>query len=101
MFEARYHHANARIATIVGTTIASMIATEPVKMDFWATPTGPCGSSTPILQPDSTSAQATAATMRVAARESAFETGNQEWSSTDTKAPIQVESGRTYQTKIA
>ncbi len=44
--DARNHQAKAKVAAIVGTTIASMMASESIKIVFWASPTGPCGSRT-------------------------------------------------------
>jgi hypothetical protein len=42
--EARNQKAKAKIATMVGSTIASMIATESIGMAVSAAPIGPCGS---------------------------------------------------------
>jgi hypothetical protein len=50
--DARNHQANAKIATMVGATIASMIAIESIRIDFSAAPIGPCGARIPV-QPDS------------------------------------------------
>src|SRR6516164_9233730 len=49
-FEARNHQAKASVATIVGTTIASMIASALYMILRFAAPIGPCGSSTPPEQ---------------------------------------------------
>ena len=43
-FELRNQNAKAKIAAIVGKTIASMIAIESIRMTFSAAATGPCGS---------------------------------------------------------
>src|SRR5258707_6903540 len=50
--DARNQYANAKIATIVGSTIASMIASESIRMVFSATPIGPCGSRIFIAEPE-------------------------------------------------
>src|SRR5215475_4473638 len=47
VFEARNHQAKPRVAMITGTTIASMITTESMRISFSEAPMGPCGSSTP------------------------------------------------------
>src|SRR5882672_12943506 len=47
---ARYHQANPRMQRIVGTTIASMMASELNRITRSAFPTGPAGSRIP-LQP--------------------------------------------------
>src|SRR5215475_11412056 len=52
VFEARNHQAKPRVAMITGTTIASMITTESMRISFSEAPMGPCGSSTPP-QPES------------------------------------------------
>src|ERR1041385_7193629 len=44
VLEARKYQAKAKIATIVGTTIASMIAIESIRIILSAAATGPCGS---------------------------------------------------------
>ena len=44
MLDARNQKAEAKIATIVGSTIASMIAIESIRMVLSAAATGPCGS---------------------------------------------------------
>jgi len=51
VFEARNHQAKASVAIIVGTTMASMISTEPYRMERSAADTGPAGSSTPDWHP--------------------------------------------------
>src|SRR5208337_4747442 len=51
VLEARNHQAKTRVATIVGTTIASIMARESTRIALSAVPTGPCGSSTPLSQP--------------------------------------------------
>src|SRR5260370_26356075 len=51
MLEARNHQAKRRMARIVGMTIASMIATESIRIVLSAAPTGTCGWSTPLSQP--------------------------------------------------
>ena len=43
-FDARNQKAKAKIVTIVGSTIASMIVSESIRMVFSAAPIGPCGS---------------------------------------------------------
>jgi hypothetical protein len=43
----RYHQANAKVATITGTTTTSMIAVELIRRSRSAEAIGPCGSSTP------------------------------------------------------
>src|ERR1043165_8975451 len=43
VFEARYHQANASVATMVGMTIASMMTTASSRMRVSALPTGPAG----------------------------------------------------------
>src|SRR5271166_3345634 len=51
VFDARNHQAKASVARIVGTTIASMMATESMRMVASPLPTCPCGSSTFGWQP--------------------------------------------------
>src|ERR1700730_1660455 len=51
VLDERYHQAQPSVAAIVGTTMASMIASESIRMVFSASPTGPSGSSTAGLQP--------------------------------------------------
>src|SRR5947209_6775714 len=46
VLEARNHQAKANVAAIVGTTMASMIASESIRMVLSAIPIGPCGSRT-------------------------------------------------------
>lgn len=53
MLEARNHHANHSAATMVGTTITNMTASELSRIVRLPAPTGPCGSSTPPAQPAS------------------------------------------------
>ncbi len=50
VLDARYHQAKASVAAIVGSTMASMIATESSRMVLSAVPTGPCGSRRPDEQ---------------------------------------------------
>src|SRR5262249_7214401 len=50
-FEAANHQAKASVASTVGTTIVSMIARALSMILRFATPIGPCGSSTPPEQP--------------------------------------------------
>src|SRR3954454_8873045 len=50
--DCRNQNAKARIATIVGTTIASMIATESIRIVASAAPIGPCGSRIFIAAPE-------------------------------------------------
>ena len=68
-FDARNHHANASVARIVGTTMASMMASESTRIVFCAAPTGPRGSIRAAWQPDS-SMQATTASCAGLARAS-------------------------------
>jgi len=49
--DARNQYAKAKIATMVGRTIASMIASESIRMVFSAAPIGPCGSRIFIAEP--------------------------------------------------
>src|SRR5262249_60557248 len=49
--DARNHQPKARIATIVGTTITSMIPSALSRIFAFAAPIGPCGSSTLPEQP--------------------------------------------------
>src|SRR5579862_7740688 len=51
LLEARNQNAKAKIARIVGSTIASMMATESIRMVFSAAPIGPCGSRIFIAEP--------------------------------------------------
>src|SRR3977135_829669 len=51
-FDARNQKAKAKIVTIVGSTIASMIASESIRMVFSAAPIGPCGSRIFIAEPE-------------------------------------------------
>src|SRR5215831_654865 len=46
-FDDRYHQANAKVATITGTTTTSMIAVELMRRSRSAEAIGPCGSNTP------------------------------------------------------
>src|SRR5215212_10711613 len=50
--DSRNQNAKARIAMIVGTTIASMIATESIRIVASAAPIGPCGSRIFIAAPE-------------------------------------------------
>ena len=52
MLDARNQKAKAKIATIVGRTIASMIASESIRMVLSAAPIGPCGSRMFIAEPE-------------------------------------------------
>ena len=45
--EDRYHQANAKVATMTGTTTTSMIAVELMRRSRCAEAIGPCGSNTP------------------------------------------------------
>src|SRR5262245_51858362 len=47
VLDARYHQANAKVATITGTTTTSMIAVELIRRSRSAAAIGPCGSNTP------------------------------------------------------
>src|SRR5215471_706032 len=47
VLDARYHQANAKVATITGTTTTSMIAVELIRRSRAADAIGPCGSNTP------------------------------------------------------
>src|SRR4051795_11276578 len=49
--DSRNQKAKARIATMVGNTIASMIATESIRIVASAAPIGPCGSKIFIAEP--------------------------------------------------
>src|SRR5882757_3404471 len=53
---ARNQKAEAKIATIVGRTIASMIAIESIRMVLSAAPIGPCGSRIFIAEPENEAA---------------------------------------------
>jgi len=44
VLDARNQNAKAKIAMIVGSTIASMIPHESIRIVFSAAPIGPCGS---------------------------------------------------------
>src|SRR6516165_94153 len=54
MLEERYHQANAKVATITGTTTTSMIAVELIRRSRSAVAIGPCGSNTPARWQDAT-----------------------------------------------
>ena len=56
---ARNHQAKPSVARMVGTTIASMIASELSRMVFSPAATGPAGSSTPVVHEHSRSGNAT------------------------------------------
>jgi hypothetical protein len=45
-FDARYHQAKAKVAAIVGITMASMMVSESIMIVFSAIPTIPCGLRT-------------------------------------------------------
>src|SRR5262245_37414033 len=47
VLDARYHQANAKVATITGITTTSMIAVELIRRSRSAAAIGPCGSITP------------------------------------------------------
>src|SRR5262245_60839509 len=47
VLDARYHQANAKVATITGTTTTSMIAVELIRRSRSAEAIGPLGSNTP------------------------------------------------------
>src|SRR5215471_3047735 len=47
VLDARYHQANAKVATITGITTTSMIAVELMRRSRSADAIGPCGSNTP------------------------------------------------------
>ena len=49
---ARYHHAKAIVATMIGPMIANMITTASINIAFSATPTGPDGERRKRSQPD-------------------------------------------------
>src|SRR5712671_5036848 len=51
-FDARNQKAKAKIVTIVGSTIASMIVSESIRMVFSTAPIGPCGSRIFIAEPE-------------------------------------------------
>src|SRR6516165_10813418 len=53
VLDARYHQANAKVATITGTTTTSMIAVELIRRSRSADAIGPCGSRMPPEQPPS------------------------------------------------
>jgi hypothetical protein len=53
---------------MVGVTIASMIATESMRMDFSAAPIGPCGPNMPVVQAGSASEHTTIAVRHPAMR---------------------------------
>src|ERR1700690_1888423 len=50
VLNARAHQAKPKIATMVGATIASMIAMGSMRIDFSAAPIGPCGPNMPVVQ---------------------------------------------------
>jgi hypothetical protein len=50
----RYHQANAKVATITGTTTTSMIAVELIRRSRCADAMGPCGFNTPAGWQDAT-----------------------------------------------
>src|SRR5689334_19771311 len=50
--DCRNQNAKARIAAMVGSTIASMIATESIRIVASAAPIGPCGSKIFIAEPE-------------------------------------------------
>src|SRR6267142_6178282 len=52
VLDDRNQKAKAKIATIVGRTIASMIASESIRMVLSAAPIGPCGSRMFIAEPE-------------------------------------------------
>src|SRR5260221_11670813 len=52
VLDARNQKAKAKIATMVGSTIASMIASESIRMVLSAAPIGPCGSRVFIAAPE-------------------------------------------------
>src|ERR1700722_20146288 len=56
LFDARNQKATPSVATITGITIASMMPSELSRICRLATAMGPCGSSTPSLQPPSVAA---------------------------------------------
>src|SRR6267154_3217765 len=56
VLDARNQKAKAKIATIVGRTIASMIAIESIRMVLSAAPIGPCGSRIFIAEPENEAA---------------------------------------------
>src|SRR3984957_1412961 len=65
VLEDRNHQAAARVATIVGTTMASMIATESRRIVLFASAIGPFGSRTAQSQPLSNSAAHNGASLKV------------------------------------
>src|SRR6202789_2276687 len=60
VFESRNHQANANIARIVGTTIASMITSASSRMVRFAAPIGPAGERTAVRHPSSVNGKTSA-----------------------------------------
>src|SRR5262249_45133995 len=56
VLDARYHQANANVATITGITTTSMIAVELIRRSRCADAIGPCGSRIPWEQAPSVTA---------------------------------------------
>src|SRR5215208_3503230 len=67
--DSRNQNAKPRMATIVGTTIANMIATESIRMVLSAAPIGPCGSRIFIAAPENGTATNGAVSWRFHGRE--------------------------------